>query len=372
MPLRILISSTDPPCWGGAGTSAYALFEAMQGDGLDVAFIALIETDEATFLEESLGAQMGNPRGLPDAHTIVLRGTYDHPQPDVEARIARLAPDVILAVGSVAAVVLPTAAPTVPVVFLTTGCEQLKTLVIDGTFCDYVAAHDHIVSSTAPVGVPTAQERHAVEKAARVVAHSDTTLLLMERLYRPHRAKIHRHVVWFAEWIFGEAARHRDEARRFGTRDIDVLFVASSWTRPEKNLPAVEELARRLPDHRMHVVGASDRAIAGVTHHGLVARQPFFEILGNAKTVACVSTFDTAPGILFEAAAMGCNIVASRNCGNWQICHDDLLVHPATIDGFADAIRLSATRRFTNNIDSFLGTGSYTELKGLLASVSGT
>ena len=32
---------------------------------------------------------------------------------------------------------------------------------------------------------------------------------------------------------------------------------------------------------------------------------------------------DAAPGILFEGAVMGCNLVASKNCGNWEVCHPD-------------------------------------------------
>jgi len=50
-----------------------------------------------------------------------------------------------------------------------------------------------------------------------------------------------------------------------------------------------------------------------------------FRLMGNAKTIVSTSRYDAAPGILFEGSVMGCNLVASRNCGNWKICHTELL-----------------------------------------------
>ena len=84
--------------------------------------------------------------------------------------------------------------------------------------------------------------------------------------------------------------------------------------------------------------------------------------MGNAKTVASPSAFDPAPGILFEASAMGCNVVASKNCGNWQLCHPQLLADPFDVGTFREKLGLSVTRKYNDNMDFFLDIRSYKNL----------
>jgi len=75
---------------------------------------------------------------------------------------------------------------------------------------------------------------------------------------------------------------------------------------------------------------------------------------------------DAAPGILFEASVMGCNVVASKNCGNWELCNDRLLVRDYTADAFAKAILRSQTAKIPDHMDLFLDRSSYIALKDVL------
>ena len=84
--------------------------------------------------------------------------------------------------------------------------------------------------------------------------------------------------------------------------------------------------------------------------------------MGRAKTVVCPSRYDSAPGILFEAAAMECNIIASKNCGNWMICNDQLLIDPFTTDQFVHKCALSLAHKFDDNMNFFLASESYCNL----------
>jgi hypothetical protein len=55
---------------------------------------------------------------------------------------------------------------------------------------------------------------------------------------------------------------------------------------------------------------------------------------------------------------MGCNVVASPNCGNWELCHEQLLADsPAA---FAGAIRRAVTTPYADNRERF--RGGYAEL----------
>ena len=63
---------------------------------------------------------------------------------------------------------------------------------------------------------------------------------------------------------------------------------------------------------------------------------------------------------------MGANVVASRNCGNWMLCHEDLLVDPPSSKNFVAAIRRSLERKFPDTLEYFMSTNSARQLTGLL------
>jgi hypothetical protein len=141
----------------------------------------------------------------------------------------------------------------------------------------------------------------------------------------------------------------------FFERDIDVLFIAESWTRPEKNYKMVKEIASQCKHLRVHIAGEMEKTLPNVRHHGLVTRrEEVFKLLGRTKTIVCPSLFDLAPGILYEASAMACNIIASKNCGNWQVCNEELLVDPFNLNNFLEKLYLSLSKKYEDNMDYFL------------------
>jgi glycosyltransferase involved in cell wall biosynthesis len=190
---------------------------------------------------------------------------------------------------------------------------------------------------------------------------------LFLRLYPDQARKIHPDVFWFAEWIAQDAAEYSRFALPFNERDIDALFVASSWARKEKNSGLAAEIVSRLGGHSVHVAGEFTEPIPGAAHHGFVGmREDLFRTMGRARVVVCPSLFDAAPGILFEGSVMGCNVVASRNCGNWELCNDQLLVSEYSADAFAEAIRRAHSAKLPDNMKQFLEPSSYGALKDVL------
>ena len=70
-------------------------------------------------------------------------------------------------------------------------------------------------------------------------------LLLYRHFFPSFEGKIYPRVVWFAEWIYRNASEYSYLASPFHQRDIDILFIASNWRRPEKNYPWVKTVAAR-------------------------------------------------------------------------------------------------------------------------------
>ncbi len=157
-------------------------------------------------------------------------------------------------------------------------------------------------------------------------------------------------------------------AKPFADREFDVLFVASLWNRQVKNYSLVADIMTHCRDLKFCIVGEMENEPWQAACTGFVSsRREMFSIMGNARSVVSTSNMDCAPGILFEAVEMGCNIVASRNCGNWGLCHEDLLVDPYDLEGYVRAIRQSVMRRYADNLDGFLSENCFQELIDTMA-----
>jgi glycosyltransferase involved in cell wall biosynthesis len=362
---RVLIACFETPGHGGAGTAAYDLFEQAQRDGAAVSFVNLVDRHTVPFLERTFGPAWGNPAGLRDAHTCVLRGPFSRAQSALAELISSIGPAVILAVGYIAALAIKRTSPASAVILLTAGCDQIdRYLPLKG---DALGVLDWLRSGNRPV-LFNRHERHCVESVDLVIAHSTLVHELLLLFYPTHSGKIYPEVIWMAEWIHGAARRHGAASRAFDERDMDVLFVASHWSRPEKNLGLVRGIVEACRGLAMHIVGASDVHLPGCTHHGFMAsRGELFSLMGRSRTVVSPSSWDAAPGILYEASALDCNIVASRNCGNWRICNPDLLVDEMSPAAFATKLRLATESRHADNASLFLETGSYATLLDVLA-----
>jgi glycosyltransferase involved in cell wall biosynthesis len=362
---RIAFGCFEVPGWGGLTTATYRLFETMLADGLDVHYVNLILEEELPRFQRLLGPGCENPRGLPNVHSCYLRAALHEPHPELSALIDAVSPHRMVGVGDISCYLVKRASPERELVFLTAGCMQVEKNV---PITEQLAA----MNGSARRATPDWKEREAMELSDLVLTHSSLIRDLYTRFYPDQAQKIHPTVLWFAEWVAEDAAEHRAYALPFEERDIDALFIASSWTREEKNAGLMADLVSRVAGLSVHVVGEFAEPIPGATHHGFVAdRADLFRIMGRARTVVCPSLFDAAPGILFEASAMGCNVVASKNCGNWELCNDRLLVSEYTADAFAEAIRRARTAKLPDHMARFLDRSSYGALRDVLLNDNG-
>jgi glycosyltransferase involved in cell wall biosynthesis len=370
MKRRVLLASYEVAGLGGASTNTYALFRKMQRDGLDVHLVNLVDRFDVPYLQYVLGADYGNPRSLPNVRNCVLT-TRSRPEDALVRLIDDVSPDVIMARGDIATVLIKRAAPGVPVIYGAAGCQQVGLQMSLGradTALGILGRRPRTVRAPALIA---GRESEAVAAADLVLACSDLLKALLDH-FLPywHACKVFPPAIWSAEWIQEAAAAEEVVGAPFAERSIDVLFVASSWARVEKNLPMVKRIVSGLPGLAIGIVGECDPAVPGATCYGFVAdRALLLGLLGDAKVLVCPSGFDASPGILFEAASMGCNVVASRNCGNWMLCHEDLLVDPFTPEGFVEAARRAVHLKYEDNLPRFLGGGSYMKLIDVLGAL---
>jgi len=362
MAKRILIACFEVPGWGGASTSSYKLFELMRRDGLDVSFLNIIDEKDAGNFQRLFGKSAGNPAGLSGVLNCFLRGPISRPHEELPRAVLAISPDITLAIGWIAALLIKRAVPERNLIYLTSGCETMKRLIIELRFKDCVSLLSYLSEgNSVPPTAP--EEREAVILSDYVMTHSELVHDLYVNLFKSSIGKICNDIIWYGEWIHEEALAQAMLARPFKDRDIDVLAIANDWSRPEKNYKGLEKIAEKSRGFNLHIIGQTNGHISDCTHHGLITdRVRLYGVLGRAKSVICPSVFDAAPGVLYEASAMGCNVIASKNCGNWQVCHSDLLVEPFNTKIWRERIERSLAQRFDNNMDYFFRANSYQNL----------
>jgi len=360
---EILISCFEVPGWGGASTSAYELFANMLKDGYDVSFVNLISPNDEELFKSLFNGFLGNPKHLPNVFNYYLSPPYYGIQNKLADLIKDISPDVILAVGWIAALIMKKASPERKLIYLTSGSDQVKSYIQYKKLDNFLYLDKYIRKNSFLLRALSKQEKEAVILSDFVITHSDMIHSVYEYFYRSMTGKIYSDVIWFAEWIYKEACNYRYLSKGFSDREIDLIFVASDWSRPEKNYELVKKLISDLKNINIHIVGGVGEYIPGVVYNWVITdREKMFELLGNSKTIVCPSIFDAAPGILFEASALGCNIITSKNCGNWQICNEVLLIDPFKTKIFCDRISISLEKKYEDNIHFFLQTNSYKKL----------
>jgi hypothetical protein len=357
---RILVGCYEVPGYGGANTASYRLFENLQRDGMDVAYVNLIDEQDAPYFRYRFGADVGNPRRLAGVVNCVLTEELFAPHPALSRLIDEISPDLILADDFIATLLMKRAAPSTRLTFMTAGMAQIG---------EYLRGRkrfrmeEFLRAARGGLKVFHGNERLAMEAADLIITHSDVIRDLTLELF-PHCAgKVYSKVIWRAEWIADDAREYAPLARPFADRDIDAIFVASSWQRPLKNYPLVREIVALCAGLRIHVVGELRGTLPGARSHGLLAdRAALFTLLGRSKTLVVPSCFDAAPGILWEASVMGCNVVTSRACGNWMLCAEDLLAEADRADSFADGIARSVRGKRADHMQLFVDAASYRDL----------
>ena len=367
---RILIGCSHVPGWGGPGTASYPLFEMMQSDGLDVVFINFVSGKDYDNLSKKFGNGLGNPKALSNVHTFIIDNyiNLSFQNSHLSAFLEDLSPDIIIGITWRAAFLMKRAAPQKTLIFLPSGSLSLKTYLRKSQVKSFVEVQKKLLNSGLDGFEPNVIENEAVKISDLTITHSESILFLFKHLFPNLNDKIYPEILWWTEWTCSEALKYSHFKKPFEERDIDLLFVTNDWTRPEKNYRMMKEIIKMCNDLDIHIVGEiNERPDRAILHNFIARQKDLFHLMGRAKVLVSPSLFDASPGILYEAAVLGCNLVVSKNCGNWRICNDNLLVHTFNANSFLKKIDLAVKQKFTDNLDFFIQSKSYQKLKNVIA-----
>ena len=183
MSKRILLGCYEVPSWGGASTVLYLLFERMQREGMDVAYINLVNRRDEGFFRQVFGEKFSNPRSLDNVHTSILDEPLWQRHGALANLISDLRPDLLFGFGFIAARLLELAAPRLPVVFITSGSRQVKHLVETGAVRDFIGFKESVERG---ISFPIAAdnfEREAVRACDLIIIHSPLVRFAFEHFF---------------------------------------------------------------------------------------------------------------------------------------------------------------------------------------------
>lgn len=347
---KLLLVCNQVPNYGGANTTFYVLFETLQKLGLDVHYLNIIEHDRLKFYQETFGNGLGNPERLPNVHNFLLYNEYS--LSNLKELVDLVKPNLIICKNFLAPYLLKSQVPDVETWYLPSSCSQIRNGIYEGIIRSEVEALEKSKSNGNSIPKSWPPEIRAVESADKIICHTKTTWFWFNHFYPEHKHKISGYILWSAPLVHQKL--YKQKANGFENRPIDILFVANRWSRAEKNYEMVKQIIKTCKGLNLHVVGECGEEVEGAVYHEFLIHDEVIGLMKNTKTVISTSIYDPAPNVLFEASLMGCNVIASKNCGNWELCHPKLLVEPYCLDNYMEKISISLKRKFEDNLEYFL------------------
>ena len=352
MKAKLLLACNQVPNYGGASTTFYILFEILQSAGWDVHYLNIIERNRLKFYQNTFGNRSGNPRKLRNVHKFLFQNGGSLPYLKVLIEIIK--PDLMIGKNFIAPYLLKRQRPDIETWFFPSSSSQIRNGIYEGMIRSEVEALEIIKSNGNSIPISWIPEIKAVESADRIISHTKTTNFWFNHFYPRHKHKISEKILWSAPLIHKNLQNQTSGLKKFANRPIDILFVANRWSRAEKNYEMVKQIIKSCKGLNIHVVGECEEEVEGALYHQFLIHDKVINLMKNTKSVISTSTYDPAPNVLFEASVMGCNVIASKNCGNWELCHPELLVEPYCLESYVEKIHLSLTKRFEDNLEYFL------------------
>jgi glycosyltransferase involved in cell wall biosynthesis len=163
------------------------------------------------------------------------------------------------------------------------------------------------------------QELKTIKLVDRIIFNSTLTKQLMKLFYKD---SIKNYEIKNTSLL---KDLNNNDSNDFTQREYDIIFICSNFNRKIKNPNFVKELFldKRLDNYNKIVMGNGD-LFDGLPIKNLTVmkQQPnsvVLDYMKKSKLLLLPSLFDSSPNTLYEAIECGCNILTSKNIGNWEL-----------------------------------------------------
>ncbi len=125
------------------------------------------------------------------------------------------------------------------------------------------------------------------------------------------------------------------EVPSFASRPIDILAVANSWARQEKNKLFLNQIFDQFKSLQCVRLGSNTSEIENFRPH-----QSVLETMRRSKVLVIPSKVDVSPNVLVEGLMMGANVVGSKNIGTASFLAPEFICDRCDLEQFSSRINL--------------------------------
>lgn len=301
--MRVLISCTQYPYFGGAATNAYALIKYFRKLGYPTAGIFFEAPGKFEVDPDRIGG-------------VFLASTGLNPREQRRSRDQIInflggVPELSLGKNYVAPVLAKRLFPKAQNVYLVSGSPVLTQLSQKR-----ISAVKFLQDSSKPPKFP--QEAKCIAASDFIIPNSTILRESLIQLY-PSQKNI-TIPIDTSSILNGMEKGNRTVSIPFSKRKYDVAFICSKMSRTIKNPSLAQEIfaSPQLSSLRKLVIGEGSGVFKHIpnTHTlGLLNHKEILGNLSNTKVLICPSFFDASPNVVREAIEQGCNVLISKNCG---------------------------------------------------------
>jgi len=347
---RLILARDSFPYLGGSSTLLYLLFEILQRKIPNAECWNIVSPRMSVLGKTHYGPHWGNPKGLQNVRTFIVDGHKG--QGHVRKALKEKPVAAIVSKSRRTTYFLKRFSPTIPVWHLTSTCDIIKNAIANDRFASMEDAVRHLRKNHFP-RLQSGEEHQALRAADKILFHTESMRFWYYTFYPQYREKMEEEVFWDYPLLKRQFPRLTPQGP-WGKRPIDLLFVASDWKRPEKNLALLKRICRSMKSKKIMVIGFLPEKLPGrVITFDAMPQEEVIQAMMQAKVLICPSRYDEAPNVLFEAAIAGANIVCSKNCGNYQIAPSDFVAH-LDLPDFIEKIRRALHAYTPPDVSSFM------------------
>ena len=371
--MKILLTSTQYPGNGGAATNTYKLNKYFLQQKIKVYCIFILcqreDISKINIDPDNLGnvtyircsVKNGEPLDYNHTYKKYIKYTSDFINQFKNKIIKYLGgnPDIILSKNYLAPITSHFLFPEAKIYYLVSGLFYMS--ILNNYRDEFISAQMVLNNPTHyvklidsfkkhPIFINILQEIQTLKMVDRVIYNSPLTRDLSK--------------LYFGDLIKNEMIINTSLLKPidstcddFNSRFYDIIFVSSSFKRKIKNPPFVNKLFldKRLTQYKKIVIGDNnifDPLIENITILNQQLNSKVLEYMRNSKVLILPSLFDSSPNTIYEALECRCNIVTSKNIGNYQIFNPDSICEDVfDIEEWIKKIERNLDQKIINNIN---------------------
>jgi hypothetical protein len=214
-------------------------------------------------------------------------------------------------------------------------------------------------------------ERKAIQICDEILTNSNMTRDIILHNYKDYIFKLHNKNINTSNLKFDYPTISQQD---FDKKDIDIIFAVTNHIRKGKGSEIMNKIITNNNMNNLTKVVIGDKfkevfnvnKIKNCSFLNKLSQSELFSYLKRSKILIIPSIGDASPNILYEGLHLGCNILITKNCGNYELFPDiSVLEDVDDIDLFIKHIYLlkehpidyniqNDRKKFSNYLERFL------------------